>query len=310
MPVARLALLLLVLLGCASPRVMLDVPHTYDGCGTLCWLGAFHMVLQRPDLRYEVLVLHSNPVELDTGSPLLGPVAQALGYRIYVDGTSAEEMRRYARRLGDAGGVGEHLAQPVEELERRLRAGEPVMVHVSLDELGGAPPGALHYLAMVGFDGEAFYAHDPVSDRPESRNRRIPRATFEAAWAATGHKIFRPVRTGDPVPPQEALAALRTQAPKSAARLAEIAGHLREDGTMQEHWLQLSTGAYRREVLARWLDRFQEPEAAAAYRQAATLYRTLDAFGEPRSSAATVARIAEIEAKAAASLSGSSKPAH
>lgn len=297
------AVLLVAALGCSSPRVMLDVPHTYDGCGTLCWLGAFHMALQRPDLPYEVLVLHSNPVALDSGSPLLGPVAGALGYRLFVDGTSPAEIARYAGRLGEHGAPGDLLEDPLPELERRLRSGTPVMVHVGLEHLDlKAPSGAQHYLTVVGFDREAFYAHDPVSDRPESRNRRIPREAFAAAWASTGHKIFRPVRVGDPRPPEDALPRLRALAPESAARLAGIAADLQDGGTVQEHWMALSSGAFRRRILAGALERWGEREAAAPYRAASELYGRLDAFGDARRAAETVGRIAELEAKGAAAL--------
>ena len=88
-------------------------------------------------------------------------------------GTEALNAVEAARRLGFPG-AGKHTLSP-DELDTQLDQGLYPIVLINMSPIDGAPGG--HALVVIATDSDDVSVYDPLY------GERLPRASFEAAWA-------------------------------------------------------------------------------------------------------------------------------
>jgi hypothetical protein len=90
---------------------------------------------------------------------------------------------QYARRIVEVG-LCEARIPDASELKRRLDENYLLICNVNSRALDGRDGYAGHFVLLIGYDKEDFIMHDP--GRPGVKNRRVPFAKFEMAWAYPG----------------------------------------------------------------------------------------------------------------------------
>lgn len=141
-----------------------DSPYAAANCGPATIgmiLGAFGMDVPTWDLRRIVIQLQ--------------------GSASYDDGTYIENLAKMAERYGVAGlqlsdDSGSYHHWTLEDIRYQLRAGRPVVPQVHYRSLLGHEDSTYygdHYIAVVGFDGDDFFYHDPAMRGADSGMRRI-----------------------------------------------------------------------------------------------------------------------------------------
>lgn len=322
---AMLLLCALVLPGAATPaagpEVLVPVRHVYDGCGTLCYLGALAMATRNDQLPYVTVVRYTNPALVENGEQVLGPALANLGYTVQVSGTGAERVQEFVKRMQPSAAAGAALANreaAVQKLKAFLREGQAPMVPVAQAPLwddrvaafrrAGVPvppnPGAgPHYLVVTGYDDTHFYVNDTAWPGSVGLNLPLKKETFLKAWDPASI-LMTVQKVKAPVAEAEVLKQVLRTAHASVGELGELQARLaKASGNLElSDFLNLSAGAYRRQVLADWLAEAGHKDAAQVYRSAIRLYERVRPNLTNQEASRLVGQIHKIEQQAAGLL--------
>lgn len=327
--VVALVSLVLLLAGAvraAQPDAQLKVRHVYDGCGTLCYLGALAMALPGEGVPYKKLVRYTNPALFDNGEVILGQGLKNLGYSLKVVGANPIRTQEYIKMMVPSALAGPSLPDQkaaVAHLEGLLRSGVAPMVPVEQGALwedrvaflrrlkAPLPPNpgnGPHYLVITGFDSKYFYANDPArKSAREGTNVPLRRAAFLKAWGADGSVMMVPSKVGPPVAEEVVLQQVMEAARGSVRELEMEQQRLaKEAGSLNlAAFLNLSAGAYRRQALADWLNEKGYKDSAAIYKAASRYYERIRPDLSNKQASGIVARIHALEKDAVSRLPSS-----
>lgn len=307
----------------AEPDLRVRVRHIYDGCGTLCYLGALAMATQDDSLPYLKVVRYTNPALVQNGEHVLGKALGNLGYTVQVSGANPIRVQEFVKMMLPGATAGQMLADKdaaVKMLHALLKEGKAPMVPVEQSALwedrvaafrrAGVPvppnPGqGPHYLVVTGYDGTHYFVNDTAwSSSKVGLDMPVRKAAFMKAWGEEGNVLMTTRKVKEPVAEADVLKQVLRSARSSVEeldglrrRLASTPGDLK-----QFDFLTLAAGAYRRQVLSEWLKEAGHQDAAKVYRAAIPYYERIRPNLSNAATARIVARIHEIEKQAASLL--------
>lgn len=305
----------------AGPEVLVPVRHVYDGCGTLCYLGALAMATRNDSLPYLTVMRYTNPALVENGEQVLGPALSNLGYTIQVSGADAARVQEFVKRMQPSATTGAVVANreaALQKLKSFLAEGKAPMIPVAQAPLWddrvaafrragvAVPPNpgaGPHYLVVTGYDDAHFYVNDTAWPGSVGLNLPLRKETFLKAWDP-GSLMMTVQKVKDPVAEAEVLKQVLRTAHASVDRLAALQARLaKASGNLdQSDFLDLSAGAYRRQVLADWLAEAGHKDAAQVYRSAVRLYERVRPTLTNQEASRLVGQIHRIEQQAAALL--------
>jgi len=297
-----------------------DLPHQWDGCGTLCYLGAFAMSASavEPSLSYLDVVRYSNPAEIASDMDVLATAARGLGYTVEVSATTRDGRDSFVAKFEDVGRAGPTFAgakEALEALQAHVLAGRVAIAHVDIayiledrqraspeyNDLGHAP----HFLAVVGFDADHVYVHDPQKWQAFAQYMPLRKAAFLEAWGAQDHRTLLAVKSGTRASRDVAFSAMAHRLAETPHEMVRSARRFERKGTVEEmQMVALMSAAYRRRVTSTWLAERGLSESASLLAQSASVFEGI----RPNLTASQVSGIlrqaADLESRAVSLLVG------
>lgn len=213
-------------------------PYERSNCGPASLamvLAAFGLEVPNDELRAQVNDLQQTWDDFQSGTAIHNLAVIARGYGLRpLDLYGAKGLRRWT----------------LDDVRRHLDAGHPVIPQIKYPALPGRAEASYrgdHYIVLVGYAGDEFIYHDPISDAAGGKDRRISAEQLTIAWSTgdlpfaglafagpTDHAALRrlprptprPTRTPTPAPtatatatPPPAATPLPTETPAPAATL-------------------------------------------------------------------------------------------